>query len=521
MIRLGLLCLATLACAGTARAQYDHESVRFLSRVPLSSMPGSPSSGAGCTGYVSPSGREYAIMGVRNGTIVVEITNPTVPAIVGLIQGPSSLWHEVAVLGDFAYTATEGGGGMQIIDLRDVDGGQVSLAGTYTGGGLSNIHTIQSNPASGHLYLNGSNLGLVILDATQPTAPVQVARWTTRYVHDSYITTYDSGPYEGREIAFLSCGGAGLYIVDVTDKSNLATLSSLQYLPSNAYCHSGALTPDKRYFLVNDEFDERNGLTDACTTHIVDVLNLSNPLYVGEFTNGIPIIDHNSMMLGNHLMLAAYRGGLRVYDAANPLQMSETGRFDTYPSGYGFGYDGAWGVFAGFPSGNVIISDIQRGLFVVDPSEARGMGAVPLALATVRATLTSGDLQSIRSEDAASLKIRYMRSALSLLEISFGTTAGARTTFDLEIRARAPRGPISLRVLLLNRVDNRWEFVGSLDLARDFNVRRFEAIPGEAFVDSDGRIEMRLQGHPGSRDSGTEERRAIDVDYDLIRLIVR
>ena len=43
------------------------------------------------------------------------------------------------------------------------------------------------------------------------------------------------------------------------------------------------------------------------------------------------------------------------------------GWFDTYPEDDATTFSGAWGVFAGFPSGTVIVSDIERGLFVLRP----------------------------------------------------------------------------------------------------------------------------------------------------------
>ena len=45
--------------------------------------------------------------------------------------------------------------------------------------------------------------------------------------------------------------------------------------------------------------------------------------------------------------------------------MYETGFFDTFPDGEGSGFSGAWSVYPLFDSQNIIISDIQRGLFVV------------------------------------------------------------------------------------------------------------------------------------------------------------
>jgi len=48
--------------------------------------------------------------------------------------------------------------------------------------------------------------------------------------------------------------------------------------------------------------------------------------------------------------------------------MIEIGYFDTYPDNDGTNYNGAWSVYPYFSSGNIVISDIERGLFVVRES---------------------------------------------------------------------------------------------------------------------------------------------------------
>ena len=80
-----------------------------------------------------------------------------------------------------------------------------------------------------------------------------------------------------------------------------------------------------------------------------------------------PVIDHNSMVQGDRLYVSAYEGGLRIIDISRPKSPREVGFLDTYPEGDQARFFGAWGVFAGFPSGTVIVSDIERGLFVVRP----------------------------------------------------------------------------------------------------------------------------------------------------------
>jgi hypothetical protein len=45
--------------------------------------------------------------------------------------------------------------------------------------------------------------------------------------------------------------------------------------------------------------------------------------------------------------------------------MVETKFFDTYPGSNSANFDGAWSVYPYFASGNIVISDINRGLFIV------------------------------------------------------------------------------------------------------------------------------------------------------------
>jgi hypothetical protein len=45
--------------------------------------------------------------------------------------------------------------------------------------------------------------------------------------------------------------------------------------------------------------------------------------------------------------------------------LKESGLFDTYPLHDDTQGAGAWGVYPFLPSGNILVSDIQRGLFIV------------------------------------------------------------------------------------------------------------------------------------------------------------
>ncbi len=518
-----LLILSSIACASVSMAQYQRDGIRLCRQIDLPQFTGSPTGGSGCSGYVSPSGREYVVMGLRNGTSIVDVTNPDASFEVGHVDGPASIWHESVVAGHYAYCVTEAGGGMQIIDLSNVDNGIVGPTTVYTGNGLSTVHTIETN--SHYLYLNGSNRNFCILDIANPTAPVEVARWTTRYVHDSVIVTHTSGPYAGHEIAYLCCGGSGVTIVDVTDKNNLVTLGSTSYV-TNGYCHSGSLTPDYRYFLVNDEFDEGNAVVTDTTTHVIDVSNLSNIFQTTMFINPIGVIDHNSVLKDGFLNLAAYRGGLRVYNASNPTSMSENGYFDTYPSGQGFSYDGAWGTFV-FPSGTTAIADINRGLFVVDPSEARNQGAPLRDLSYLSGANASGGLKELKFADGSAMITLWNESSQSadpLIDLVVGseTTRSPAAFIDLTLKAHVSGASAAYcTVKLKNWTTGQFTSVGTLRLAASDGTYQITGIAAAPYVSTNsstlGRIEVELVAAP----KGLSDIASLALVTDQLKVSVR
>ncbi|KAA0216499.1 MAG: choice-of-anchor B family protein [Leptolyngbya sp. PLA3] len=352
---------------------FNSSGVTLLSWLPLNNFPGGHGSGNDCWGHVSQSGREYAIIGLERGFGFVEVTDPANPVIVASIPGPTSLWHDVKVIGNYAYGVSEGGSGIQVMDMSDIDNGVVTLVRNQQTGGHSSTHNIVSNPDAGTLYLVGANIGnggLVNLDMTDPTRPTVATGWTEMYVHDAMVVTYTEGPYAGREIAFCASGfnggwnSTGLRIVDVTDKNNIFTISTYYYT-TPAYSHQVWLSPDKHYAYLDDELDEQNGLVPTTTTRIIDVSNLSAPVQVGTFTSNSTSIDHNLYTRDQYIFEANYTSGLRVFDASNPVSPVQIAFFDTYPSDDNANFNGAWSCYPYFPSGTVVVSDMNRGLFVL------------------------------------------------------------------------------------------------------------------------------------------------------------
>jgi choice-of-anchor B domain-containing protein len=347
--------------------------VSLMAWIPLNNFPGGSSSGNDCWGYVSQTGREYAIMGLEKGFGFVEITDPANPVIVETIVGPTSLWHDVKVIGQYAYGVSEAGSGIQVMDLSDIDNGNVTLVRNFQSGGHSSSHNIVVNEAAGTMYLVGANIGnggLINLDLTDPTRPTVANGWTNMYIHDACVVSYTTGPNAGREIAFCASGfnngwdSTGLRIVDVTDKNNMFTVSTFFYT-TPAYSHQVWVSPDFQYAYLDDELDEMNGLVPTTTTRVIDISDLNNPFQAGTFTSGSTSIDHNLYTRDQYIFESNYTSGLRVFDATDPVNPTQIAYFDTVPSDDNAVFTGAWNVYPYFPSGTVIVSDMSRGLFVL------------------------------------------------------------------------------------------------------------------------------------------------------------
>jgi choice-of-anchor B domain-containing protein len=424
---------------GEARA-FDAQNISLHAWIGLADFPGGNTSGNDCWGYVSPSGREYAIMGLERGYGFVEITDPDNPVIVGFVNGPSSLWHDIKVIGQYAYGVSEGGSGIQVIDLSGLDNGTVTLVRNKVHQGHSSTHNIVANPDSGYLYLVGGNTqngGLVAVTTATPDDPTIVGAWGQMYVHDAQVVSYTDGPYAGREIAFCLSGFSGgwsqtgLRIVDVTDKNNMFTISTISWSGAR-YAHQGWLSEDRRYLYVDDELDEGDSVS-VTTSRVFDVQDLANPAFLGTFTSGLPAIDHNQYTHNGMIFQANYRSGLRVFEYSNPLAPTEIAYFDSYPGDDGVGYNGAWSTYPYFPSGTIIISDIERGLFIVSlEGVTLNLLDAPTQLdPNTTATVTAELVESFGSYDHDSVRLNYSLNGGSYSQVPMTDLGGGMYSGEL------------------------------------------------------------------------------------------
>ena len=154
-----------------------------------------------------------------------------------------------------------------------------------------------------------------------------------------------------------------LDIWDITVPGSPVRLSQTPY-NNSGYSHSGWWSEDKQYVFLQDELDERDrGL--VTTLRSFSIADLRSPTLAGTWTGPTTAIDHNGFVRGNRYYMSNYARGLTILDISNPASPTTVGRFDSYPSGDSVGFPGAWGTYPYLPSGNVLISDIDSGFYVV------------------------------------------------------------------------------------------------------------------------------------------------------------
>ena len=322
-----------------------------------------------CWGYVDSQGREYALLGTEHGTSIIEITNPQQPVERAFIPGPISSWRDIKTHGTYAYTVTEGTGtgrGLQIIDLSNLPATATLVNTVETW--FTRAHNLFID--NGFAYVIGTNNGggMHILDLSNPTNPVETDYFTQiGYIHDVYVWND----------TVVACAEDSYHLINVSNKSNPAVVSQSLFLP-NCYAHSGWMTEDKRYFIGTEEFNER----DITIWDLQDRTSWNLIVPTFETTSNTPV--HNLFVKGNFAHVSYYKDGYVVLDISNPSSPSIAGRYDTYLSTSGT-YAGAWGCYPYFPSGAVIVSDMQTGLYVFD---FLGDGTIPVELTSFTAQVS-------------------------------------------------------------------------------------------------------------------------------------
>lgn len=314
-------------------------------------------------GYAAPDGREYAILGSLQKVHFVEVTTPANPVEVDVLTpGSTSLWRDFKTYGQYAYgVADQGLEGLLVMDLSGLPG-SVSLTNQLTGQ-FQRAHNIFIDVPNGRLYVVGSNTvgqGLIVYDvATDPANPIPLANPIlssfggpfNSYVHDVYVQD---------NIAYCSHGYAGFYYYDVSDPASPVMIDGIN---TSGYNHSSWLIGNQ-YIVYAEEVPQGIPLSIRdLNNSLTPVASIKEPLLAPAHLNNTP---HNPFVKGNILYVSYYEDGVQVFSVSNPANPTRIAYYDTEPNNTTYnGTTRNWGVYPFLPSGVILASDTNNGLFVL------------------------------------------------------------------------------------------------------------------------------------------------------------
>lgn len=312
------------------------------------------------TGYVDTAGREYALVGTTRGLEIIDITNPTNLDYLFLVPGatgPGGNWREVATYNGFAYVTTEQSSGLVVVNLNYLP----DSIGYHTinPSGMQTSHTVFIDE-QGFAYINGTDQDQLFLDLNaNPWNPPVRGRFSNNYVHDCFVRN---------DTMWAACINDGfMKVVNVANKTNTnnaANTLAVWNTPLN-FSHNIWPSDDGKYVFTTDE-------KPASFLTCYDVSNLENITETDrtQVDPGSNTIIHNTYFKNDYCVSSYYTYGITIHDVSRKNNLVEIGNFDTSPF-TGDGFNGAWGVWPFLPSGNLIISDIENGLWIVKPTYVR------------------------------------------------------------------------------------------------------------------------------------------------------
>ncbi|MBT3418174.1 MAG: choice-of-anchor B family protein, partial [Flavobacteriales bacterium] len=261
----------------------------------------------------------------------------------------------------YLYIVCDEGWSTSTLQIVDISNLPTSVNVVYDSDSLFNTsHNIFIDTATAKLYACASNSAMDIYSLHIPTLPNLIYSYTNvGHVHDAYVKN---------DTAFLNCGNDGFRIVDfhyldLAGGMAPTELASFTSYPDAGYNHSGWLSDDGTIYVMQDE-------NHGYDVKILDVSDFNNITVLSTFNSGenAQSMAHNGIIKGDSLYLAYYHDGLRVFDISDPSNPIQVCNYDTYsPLSYNT-YKGAWGVYPNLPSGNIIVSDMQTGLYILDCS---------------------------------------------------------------------------------------------------------------------------------------------------------
>jgi choice-of-anchor B domain-containing protein len=378
-------------------------------------------------------GKEYAAIGSTEGVHIIDVNTAIQVAFYpGKAAGTNIVHRDYKTYKHYLYAVCdEGMSSLQVFDLNYLPD-SLHLVYESDPSNIMTVHNIFIDTAKATLYTCitrtqwfGSD-HMRVYSLANPEEPVLLTKYNSRdYVHDVYVRN---------DTAYCSSSFYGYEVVDFSAHNNTWNpIGALSSYPFKGYNHSSWIN-EKGFGVMADE-------THGSPIKVIDVRNLQNIRVPGYFManeHDFNCIPHNPYLKGDYVFISYYYDGFQIFDISNPEKPQKVGYYDTYPDSNRHSYKGAWGCYPYLPSGKVLLSDMQTGLYIFDVSKVylNNIKPVPypnLANNGVKEKDTAGhviedrdQLEIFPNPFNENLSLRLSKEDAGAVEITVADVAGRR-----------------------------------------------------------------------------------------------
>jgi len=319
------------------------------------------------SGRVVTDGNYCYLAACNNGLQIFDVTNKSNPTWVHHVDTLVSA-TDVALYGNYAFVAGGKCGGVTVVDISDP---LTAEAVDWIGLGTVSDIDIDGN----YLYTIGENLGLSVIDISNPLSPLPVKNWQFPGMAYFAVDVVVENGY-----AYLCGRSDGLWVVDIDPVSETHKVAEI----SSFMCWASVVDVSGNFAYLADANDG------------FKVIDIDPP----EEANVVKTIEGNCWandldIVGSHAYMPMEYGGFIAMNISDPLNPFEEGSIETpgtcggsdILNGYAYiadGYGGltiinlntstitgnidtvGWSLDVGIYGGYAYVCDYSGGLTVVD-----------------------------------------------------------------------------------------------------------------------------------------------------------
>lgn len=301
-------------------------------------------------GITNDDGRHYAFLGAKDRAVAIDITDAKSGNCKQLGEYPhrSSTWSDLKTYKGYLYVVTEGGGGLQIIDIRNLPQKPKEVK-KWKGSGFNTSHSVYIDESKGILFAEGeSGKAVRIIDINDPTNPKELSALKGGYNHDIFARDghlYTSDGTTGR-----------VAIWDYSNPSSPKKKGQIS-IRNAGYVHNSWLNKDSTHLMTTEETKGKTNKMFKLNSGKTGGSLVAE--YMPPKSEDSGQMAHNTHIKGDYAYISHYKGGGRIVDVRNPSAIKEAAKV----GGSGLNF---WGAYPFYKNNFVSFSDMSKGLYVVE-----------------------------------------------------------------------------------------------------------------------------------------------------------